>query len=90
MGQVVPVVLISISVIANDPEHLFILSYLSLVKGLFKSFVYLSFGCLSFYIELQELYFACPLQIYVLLISSFTLWLDFSISKQYLLKIKSS
>ena len=40
------IILISISLISSDPEHLFMLTYISVVKALLKFFASLSVGCL--------------------------------------------
>ena len=51
-----PFILISISLITNNTEHLFMLTYLSLVKGLFRFLPI--FHPLSFYIiTLQEFFY---------------------------------
>ena len=48
------VILISISPISSNSECLFMLTYISVVKALFKSFASLSLGCLAFYIAFNN------------------------------------
>lgn len=50
------IILISISLISSHPEHLFMLTYISVVKALLKFFASLSVGCLSFYMACQFFY----------------------------------